>query len=208
MKATLSYTLADGAALDVEADSWDELLEQYAKMGGRNAWLLDQIKSVVADVESNGGAAQATSILGGAVIAQEEAASSAPSTPDARSAEPETAASGTPTALPSSDPWAASAPEEDAQWPGEASVAREAITKPQAAAAPTASSSAGLSKTTDKFGREFTMGLPDAPSCLCGLPAARMKAKSQKGKWYTQWKCSKANGENWRQKCDFSEFAS
>jgi hypothetical protein len=208
MKVTLSYTLADGAALDVETDSWDELLEQYAKMGGKNAWLLDQIKSVVADVETNGGVAQVTSsALNGAVVATEEVVSSAsPDSEPAPSADQASPASGSQTAPPSNDPWTVSAPEEDTQWPGEATVAREAITKPQTAPAPTAVPSGGITKSTDKFNREFTMGLPDAPNCLCNIPAARMKAKSQKGKWYTQWKCSKSNGDNWREKCDYSEF--
>ena len=62
-------------------------------------------------------------------------------------------------------------------------------------------------QVTDRFGREWTMGLPDAPSCYHGAPAARVKAKSQKGNWYTVWLCAKgASTTDFREKCEFKKY--
>lgn len=60
----------------------------------------------------------------------------------------------------------------------------------------------------DKFGRTWTLGLPDAPNCHCGVPAARMKGKGRdSGKSYTKFKCAKgAPDGDWRDKCDYDEF--
>jgi hypothetical protein len=130
------------------------------------------------------------------------------------------------------DPWATD-DNPDKDWPGEASTAREALTgtkktqskrsgdpwgsndtddDPEPPKRPTRSRAEadeddGPVTTRDKFKREFTVGLPDAPDCDCGEPAARVKAKSKVGKWYTTFKCAKsAPGGDWRSKCDFSEF--
>lgn len=100
------------------------------------------------------------------------------------------------------DPWGddepAQEPPEDDPWADESEPSRPAQRRTEAASPST---------TTDRFGRVWTLGLPEAPNCHCGIPAARLKAKSKSsGNKYTVWKCAKAQGQDWRDKCDFSEF--
>lgn len=65
----------------------------------------------------------------------------------------------------------------------------------------------GGNRERDKFGRTWEIGLADAPECFCAEPAARVHAKSQKGNWYTVWKCAKGSPSgDWRSRCEFSEF--
>ena len=124
------------------------------------------------------------------------------------------------------DPWASDRDD----YPGEAAVARRTLTsskptdsdpwgedthdEPQGRQRTTQShtrshpddGATGITTTRDKFEREWTIGLPEAPECDCPAPAARVKAKSQAGKWYTTWKCAKGAGSDYRDKCSFSEF--
>src|SRR5487761_528555 len=59
----------------------------------------------------------------------------------------------------------------------------------------------------DKFGRTWKLNLDNAPVCDCGEPAAQMRAKSQKGNYYTMWKCAHgAPDGDWRNRCEYGEF--
>ncbi len=114
------------------------------------------------------------------------------------------------------DPWAA-----DGTWPGEAAVARDALTshKPKADdpwgpgtvtnsdgdTSPVTGSAPKVS--TDRFGRRFMTGLPNAPECNCGAPAAKMSATSRAGKAFSAWRCADdAPGGDYTRKCEFSEL--
>lgn len=76
------------------------------------------------------------------------------------------------------------------------------------------SSSSSAVVEQDKFGRQWTLNLPDAPMCQCNppKPAARMKAKAgpnakNPGKPYTKWKCAEGSPSgDWRNKCELDEF--
>jgi hypothetical protein len=101
------------------------------------------------------------------------------------------------------DPWADDGGEST---DGEDPWADDSYAAPGSSQRP-AQNAADPKTTIDKFKRQWTVGLPDAPNCGCGIPAARVRGKSQStGKPYTMWKCAKAPTEQWSSKCNFSEF--
>lgn len=183
MSFGLTVQIGDGAAFSVETDHLPELLEQYKKMGGSDSWLLGEVKRAVADAES---------LPVSVALATET-----------RTAEPEQAV-----AAPASDPWADETPLPDE--PSEDPWADPTPTDRGSSGAPAQSQPASadaVSTVTDKFGRQWTMGLPEAPTCDCGVPAARLRAKAKgSGKTYVVWKCAKAQGSEWRDKCEYSVF--
>jgi hypothetical protein len=224
----LSMAVDDNLCLEIEEPQFEDLLNLFEKMGGEKAWLINTAKAAVA--ASLHGEAVRTIVrsLGGTVVEDTETPRTAGAEPASNGHGASTAtgsadsAAGTRTA-PHSDPWAT----EREEYPGEASVAREALTGPgggdadpwgsgngggtqtqqrSAPAQPQASGGGGITVTKDKFGGEYTLGLPEAPGCDCGEPAARLKTKSKAGKFYTVWRCAKAAGSDWRDKCAFSEF--
>jgi hypothetical protein len=223
--------------LEIEETVFADLLETFGKMGGDTQWLVNTAKSAVARSLNGDPVGNVVRSMNGSVVdVQDEVAKSAsPKNRASRADDPEDDAGTTRTARRSedgpfpekADPWA----KDRDDYPGEASVAREAVTgssktqsrrqsdpwgapieddeqeeRPrQRRQAPP--SDEGVTVTKDKFDREWTIGLEDAPECDCGIPAARMKAKAQKtGKWYTQWRCSKSAGSDYKNKCSYSEF--
>lgn len=79
---------------------------------------------------------------------------------------------------------------------------------------PASDDAAGVWTKKDKWDNAWTFGLPEAPNCFCGDPAARKKGVSgpnsrKPGTPYTVYQCAKAGPDgDWRDKCDFSEFPS
>ena len=225
----LSMAVDDNLCLEIEEPQFEDLLDLFEKMGGEKAWLINTAKAAVAASLHGEAVRSIVRSLGGTVVEDTETprtagAGVASSGHGASTATgPTASAAGTQTA-PHSDPWAT----EREQYPGEASVAREALTGPgggdadpwgsgagdgsqarQRPAQPRSQASAPRNDITvikDKFGGEYTLGLPEAPDCDCGELAARLKTKSKAGKFYTVWRCGKAAGNEWRDKCAFSEF--
>jgi hypothetical protein len=57
---------------------------------------------------------------------------------------------------------------------------------------------------TDDKGKLWTFGAPNAPDCQCGETAALVKGATN-GKPWSQWRCAKSF-DDWRNKCQFSQF--
>jgi hypothetical protein len=231
MTYRLSMAVDENICLEIEEPQFEDVLDLFERMGGEKAWLINAARSAVA-ASLHGEAVRAVvRSMNGTVAEDTEIPSSASGNgaSNGRSASPATgragSASGTRTAPPS-DPWATDRDE----YPGEASVARETLTGPggggsdpwgsgtggatqtrQRPALPARTAPArndGITVTKDKFGGEWTIGLGEAPDCDCGEPAARLKTTSKAGKHYTVWRCAKATGDAWRDKCSFSQFPS
>lgn len=62
-----------------------------------------------------------------------------------------------------------------------------------------------ITVTTAKGKQQWTLGAERAPDCLCGEPAAYVVGATN-GKAWKRWACSKGSGDDWRNKCDFSEW--
>lgn len=77
---------------------------------------------------------------------------------------------------------------------------------PAQGAAPATPTADGETKSeTDKFGREWTYGIPGAASCSHG-PMVRVNAKGKEsGKPYSQWKCITQSPVGFRQKATKSD---
>jgi len=74
--------------------------------------------------------------------------------------------------------------------------------------APSGDSSTDISPViiTDKWNNRYTLGLPNAPNCDCGVKAAKVNATSKKGNSYVVWRCAKKSGASYRDACDYSEY--
>jgi len=59
---------------------------------------------------------------------------------------------------------------------------------------------------TDKWNNRYTLGLPNAPNCDCGVKAAKVNATSKRGNAYVVWRCAKKSGASYRDACEFSEY--
>jgi len=60
---------------------------------------------------------------------------------------------------------------------------------------------------TKSGNQTWTFHAPNAPVCGCDQPAAHVEGVGKNGKAWKAWRCSKGSGQNWRDKCDFSEWA-
>lgn len=58
---------------------------------------------------------------------------------------------------------------------------------------------------TDDRGKQWTFNAAGSPPCQCGNPAALVNGKTN-GKTWSQWRCAKAYGDDWKNKCDFSQW--
>ena len=47
----------------------------------------------------------------------------------------------------------------------------------------------------------------DAPECDCGVPAGFVSGTSEKGRRWKAYRCAKRSGDDWRNACDYSEWA-
>lgn len=179
-----------GIEFNIDAPTMDDLMEDYSSAGGDPKWFLAQVQDRLPMIEQGVAANYATPASSASRSVAPADENWAVETTDEKPSKPQ-----------QTDPWD-DAPVEDAK------PARKR-TAPSRPAAKAAGSDAELSALTetDRFGRQWTTGLPDAPDCDCGEPAARLKAKSQAGKPYTVFKCAKgAPGGDWREKCEYSEF--
>jgi hypothetical protein len=215
----LSMAVDENICLEIEELSFDDIVDAFEQMGGKKDWLINSARAAVAASLNGEPVRVLVRSLGGEVISDTEAPQTSNSSPASNGQSNgqnapiakrwEEPAATTQTAL-RSDPWAA----DRNDYPGEASIARQALTRSgrpgddpwNTAGAP--ASSNGITITRDKFGGEWATGVPGAPDCNCGQPAARLKTKSKAGKLYSVWRCAKAAGDEWPSKCSFSEFPS
>lgn len=198
----MTYSLrfvVGGFDFTVAENTIDDLLEQYGQMGGDPKWLLTQVQSIVPDLEisvdlHNSRRDEANAEADSEAKAEADSASSS--------------------AWDNDGPWSRRKPSGDKErrdpWDDAPVDEKPAVRR----TAPSRGNSEDTYTKTDSFGRQWTLGLPDAPTCDCGEPAARMKGKAgpqsrNPGKPYTVFKCAKgAPDGDWRSKCDFSEFPS
>ncbi len=76
----------------------------------------------------------------------------------------------------------------------------------------TANSNSGPHKVvfnTQKGAQTWTFNSGNAPMCGCGIPAAFQEGSTNNKPW-KRWTCSRGapdGSDNWKNKCDFSEFS-
>lgn len=188
---SLSFTFPVGSGeLTVTAENPRDLVSQFEAIKGDGGDLISSIKVGVGKSTTVPPTVQAVSgNLADGPKASSPGESATPADPWS-----DDAASTTQTASPS-DPWA----DEDPTSYAPANQTSQSG----------ASANASVTSTTDKFGRKYTFGLPEAPPCACGVPAAKMNAKAKAtNKPYAKWLCAKAAGTDWKNKCDFDDFLS
>lgn len=94
---------------------------------------------------------------------------------------------------PQSDPWDEPATDAPASRPA---AAQASSARPAART---------VTVTTAKGKQQWTLGADRAPECACGEPAAYVVGATN-GKTWKRWACAKGSGDDWRNKCDFSEW--
>jgi hypothetical protein len=179
MTVSISWKLNNSLDVTITEQTMPDALKTFARFGGDGGWLTEQIKAVTPILQED----PAAPVINEQTPAQ---------------------VSGDDDWLPSDvkvedDPWGADPAEEDPF-----SEPSQSSAKPS----PAAASTSAPHVTLDKFGREFTIGLPNAPSCTGhSEPAVKMKAKKKDGSGtYSKWLCARSAGSQYKSKCDFSEW--
>jgi hypothetical protein len=181
-----------GIKFSATEDTVEALLKQYEQMKGDSGWLLRKVQETIPLAE----AGQATMVV--THHPDLDAAENTQGGIDAWAQDGPWNATGSTQSAQKVDPWD-NTPVADNRPSQTRSAPQRQSAQP--------SGGSGAQTETDRFGREWTTGLPDAPACKHGDPAARLKAKSQKGKPYTVWACAKgAPSGDYRNKCDFWEY--
>lgn len=189
---------------NITTETLPDLLKQYSDMGGNSTELVDRIKATVARWESDGTDA---AVSFGAPAGTDWLANPAA---DSRVTEPAPV-------VEDNSPWGNAAPSQDSgkvdPWTGTPVTDSKPAARPSAPRGATPVATQGAATEVDRWGNEWTTGLPDAPNCDGhNIPAARVKAKSgpnskTPGKLYTQWRCAEgAPSGDYRNKCDFRQF--
>lgn len=238
MTYRLSMPVRGNMRLEVETETIQKLIDAFTDLGGDAEWLRNAARGSIVSAEAGEAAGIAAQGLGGTLISNEPTEPKAfqplidameqqeakpeptrvkhvsddpwSTTPELET--PGAALTGVSTIMQPDDKW----PDPN-EWPGEATVARDALTsrKPQVADPwdtgedepfkPPEPDPNGPKR--DQFGREFRFNQPDAPNCLCGETAAKMKARSKQSKQlYYAWVCARGMSDNWSNKCDFREY--
>lgn len=176
---TLRFTIPN-SGITLEAEQQQDLITQYAGLGGDRDFAISHIKRAVTAFEHGPGIATAQASLGGEVISDE------PHDPDADTVVVD-------------DPWA-SHPSERTTQPAKP-AGRPASTQHKGDPA----QYLGEDRWGNKFYRD-----PNAPDCLCGVQAIRKAAVGKTGKPYSAHVCFDAGpkdaGSDYRNKCDYHEF--
>lgn len=192
--AQFSYTvtLAPGAELGVHAETTEELMEQYGFLGGDPAWLVSKMKEMVPATERGEGVGALQAVLGEVV---DDLGS------DAGPAEESRGSERTRTVR---DPWS----DKDVQEPDRRRSAARTEPSRGTSGAASGGSDGGPVEKIDRFGGKWVLGLPDAPNCDHGQPAALKTWKARTGKLTTAFVCAKGapDSQDWSDKCDFFEF--
>lgn len=199
---SLSFPISDDRRVTLSAENPRELTDLVTKLGGDGKEVADQVKLALSDPTQF-------------VVVPRALVSEIQGTDSASGATTTTTSAGDSP----SDPWAdePTEPDDDDPWAEPAASPTKARTtsspssaKPSAASTSSQSSDEINYVNTDRFGRKFHHGLPEAPQCDHGEPAAKMTAKKKSGKGnYSKWVCDKVNNkaDEWRDKCDFEDWA-
>ena len=195
---SLTFPIGEGRTLTVEGDNPDQLYSLIDRLGGAS----DEIKTLVSDALEN------PHVFAPEVLSAELATQTLEPASTESSASP-------------SDPWddggLPDEPADDDPW-SEPSTPTTASKSSQTGRSPSSSTSSADASSSDsyvvhdRFGRKFQHGLPEAPKCDHGLPAAKMTAKKRSGKGnYSKWVCPKVKSKDdnsWKDKCEFEDWAS
>lgn len=117
----------------------------------------------------------------------------------------ESTSSGFETPYEDAQPDSASEPDTSDPWASQAKPAKAAA-KPAADTSKLFPASGEYVKDSPNGDRTWTFGLAHAPDCDCGYTAAKFSGVSN-GKPWAFYKCPVGFGNNWKDKCDFSENA-
>lgn len=208
-----------GLEFTVSSDTVDGLMEEYSQLEGDPTWFLSRVQEVVPLIQRGDYVQTVSHALGGTVVS-DKVDEEASGVNDGGAwdryiedgpAQPSDGSGG----RQHTDPWDDEPVEAKPAQRRSAPSRGNTNTRPSRPE-PDAKAADNVYTEKDKFGREWTIGLPDAPLCECPdpEPAARMKAKAgpnakNPGKPYTKWKCAKgAPGGDWRSKCELDEFPS
>lgn len=193
----IEVAVAPGVNFAVVAESVDELLTEYEGVKGNREWLVEQIMSMVPATEAGEGVGALQAAIAGVV--NDPGTMSADGDPEGYG-DPD----GSESVVERVDPWSGDVVREPAR---KRPAARTAPSRTTSPGAPTAASSSSVRRDTDRFGNEWTYGLPEAPDCDHGEKAAMVKGRSRAGKDYTAYKCSRGGpGGDWRTKCEFFKY--
>jgi hypothetical protein len=186
----IAIEIAPGAAVAFIADTIPELKDVYEQAGGDPDWLVTTMREMIPATERGEGVGALSAALVGTL--QNEAASQADNEtgPD----EPQETRRRV-------DPWSDEPVDEPVQ-------RRSAARSGPSRASSDGSSRGGVTKTQDKWGNTWTLGIPEAPLCDGHHePSARVNGMSRQNKPYTAFKCARgAPGGDWRTKCEFFQF--
>lgn len=189
-----SVALAPGIKFNLTADTVDELLTEYEQVKGNGSWLTEQIMSMIPATEQGEGVGALSEALVGTV--QAELASPSEDVP---ADEPETASERV-------DPWSG---EKVRETPRNRSASRSApsrATSRHPASTP-ASTNSPVEVLQDRWGGKWTIGLPEAPNCDHGQPAALKDWTSRSGKRTKAYKCANgAPGGDFNDQCEFFDY--
>jgi hypothetical protein len=206
MTFELKLALRPGASLTISGQTVEELCEGFADLGGDKGWLHAEGMNAVEALQHGTLMAPLIRVDGASIGSPAKAADVAqveePDQPSyGEEAQMESAAEV------DNDPWGVrKGPRKPA---ASTSAPSRATSRPASQPKPSGPRGTEVFRTPpDRFGRVWTINLPNAPECDCGEPAAQMKAKSQKtGSDYVQWRCAKeAPGGDFHTKCAWKKF--
>ena len=194
----IEITLAPGINFAVVSESVDDLLTEYEQIKGNRDWLVEQIMSMVPATEAGEG-------VGALSAAIAETLDNDTSSEEADRQERDAYEREAEKPVERVDPWSGKTVTEPAR---RRSAARTEPSRGSSAGASTGTSS-NIRRERDRFGNQWTGGLPEAPNCTGhNEPSARFKGKSRAGNEYTVYKCARGApwSDDWKSKCNFSEF--
>lgn len=97
--------------------------------------------------------------------------------------------------------------EEVDPWASDADPTSASTRPSRSGSGTTASSDSGTKTVKTKNGVQTWRFPSDAPECDCGQPAGLVSAASAEGKRYKAFRCAKRAGDDWRNACEFNDWA-
>jgi hypothetical protein len=190
----IEVALAPGINFAVVAESVDELLDEYEHIKGNREWLVEQVMAMVPATEAGEGVGALQAAIAGTLVESEPVDEPGTDTPQ----------NAPQNVVERVDPWSGKTVTEPAR---RRSAPRTEPSRAIPDGAPSAASSSSVRRDTDRFGSQWTFGLPEAPDCEHGERSAMVKGQSRAGKDYTAYKCARGGpGGDWRTKCEFFKY--
>jgi hypothetical protein len=107
---------------------------------------------------------------------------------------------------PAADPWMTAGPTPQSQAAPPVQQVGQQSYAPQNMPQGASGGQQSLTLQTGKGPQFWTLGIPGAPYCQCGVSAGQVRAKGGNGRDYTAWRCAKGSGDDWRTKCEFNQW--